>query len=144
MKDFITRYKPGAPVHIHLFVAALIWSLVGIFLMANGYLLLELADKQWLVFPAIGLGTIKSIWVLEKVARKNIDRILQFEDRTCIGSVYSYKTWGLIICMIVLGRTLRLYVLPGEYVGMLYLIVGWGLLWASRLIWLARWRLFLS
>ncbi len=138
---FLNRFKPGAPVHIHLFIAALIWSIVGIFLLGNGLLFTSMGDKTWFSLLGVGIGTCKSIWVLDKVAQKNINRIQKFENRTCIGSVYSYKSWVLIIVMILMGRYLRSSGLPAEYVGILYAAVGWGLLLSSRLIWMARIRM---
>jgi hypothetical protein len=136
----LLRLKPGAPVHVHLLVAALIWTIVGLFLMMNGYLLVSMAARQWFAVIGIGLGTIKSFFILDRMTRKNIQRILDRNDNACIGSVYSLRTWGLVIVMIVLGRYLRSSVVPGEYVGVLYLAVGWGLLLSSRLMWLARIR----
>lgn len=140
VKKILYRFKPGAPVHVHLLVAALIWSIVGLFLLSNGLLLITMAARDWFAFIGLGIGTVKSFYVLDRVARKNINRILHFEDGTCIGSVYSYKTWGLVLCMIALGRFLRSSILPGEYVGILYLAVGWGLFLSSRLMWMARIR----
>ena len=139
-KKILTRFKPGASINVHLLIAALIWSIVGLFLMSNGFLLISLAAREWLAVLAAGLGTVKSFFLLDRVARKNISRILRFADGACIGSVYSYKSWGLVLVMIVLGRFLRSSVLPGEYVGVLYFAVGWGLFFSSRLMWQARFK----
>jgi len=138
-KEFLIRYKPGASISTHLMFGALIWSVVGFFLMANGFFLTSLAGRSWLIFLGLILGTAKGLFVLDRVARKNIKRIRGFEPKACIGSVYSYKTWLLVIMMIVLGRTLRMTVLPGEVVGVIYIAVGWGLMLSSRLMWL-DWR----
>jgi hypothetical protein len=139
LKGFLVRYKPGASISTHLMLGALIWSIVGFFLMANGYFLASLADQSWLIFLGLALGTAKGLFVLDQVARKNIKRIQGFEPKACIGSVYSYKTWLLVMMMIVLGRTLRMTILPGEIVGVIYLAVGWGLMLSSRLMWL-EWK----
>ncbi len=139
LKKFLLRYKPGASISTHLMLAALIWSVVGFFLMVNGFLLVSLAERSWLIFLGLTLGTAKGFFILDRVARKNIKRIHGFERKICIGSVYSYKTWLLVIMMIVVGRTLRLTVLPGEVVGVIYLAVGCGLMLSSRLMWL-EWR----
>jgi len=133
------RYKPGASISTHMMLAALIWFVVGFFLMVNGFLLISLAERSWLIFLGLALGTTKAFFILDRMARKNIKRIHGFEQKTCIGSVYSYKTWLLVIMMIVVGRTLRLTVLPGEVVGVIYLAVGCGLMLSSRLMWL-EWR----
>lgn len=139
LKEFLVRYKPGLSISTHLMLAALIWSVVGFFLMVNGFFLISLAERSWLILLGLALGTAKGIFVLDRVARKNIKRLHGFERKTCIGSVYSYKIWLLVIIMIVLGRTLRLTVLPGEVVGVIYLAVGCGLMLSSRLMWL-EWR----
>ncbi len=139
LKEFLVRYKPGASISTHLMLAALIWFVVGFFLMVNGFFLISLAERSWLIFLGLTLGTAKGFFILDRVARKNIKRIHGFERKICIGSVYSYKTWLLVIMMIVVGRTLRLTVLPGEVVGVIYLAVGCGLMLSSRLMWL-EWR----
>ena len=129
--------KPGAPVRVHLLVAALFWTVVGFFLMVNGYIFLSLAGQEWLAVVALAIGIVKARWVMDRVARKNLARIEQLRDGSCLGSVYSFKTWGLVLLMILVGRVLRASGLPGEVVGILYLAIGWALLSASRLFWRA-------
>lgn len=123
-----------------MLIAALIWSVVGFFLMVNGFLLVDMAGRGWLAFPSLAVGTVKGLLIMDRVARKNIDRIAQMTDGACIGSVYSYKSWGLVVLMIVTGRVLRTLVLPGEVIGVVYLAVGWALFWASRLMWRRWWN----
>ena len=65
-KKLLTSLKPGASVNAHLFTAALIWSIVGIFLMARGYLLVSVADRVWFAIPALVLGTVKSFFLLDR------------------------------------------------------------------------------
>lgn len=140
LKEFLEKFKPGIPVHGHLLVAALIWSVVGTFLMLNGFLLVGTVGKYWLVLLAICLGTAKALLILDRVAHKNILRLQGFDDGACVGSVYSWRTWLMVLMMILLGRFLRTTLLPGSVIGFIYLAVGWGLLMASRLMWLARFR----
>ena len=137
LKKTLLRYKPGASARTHLFLAALIWSVVGFFLLTNGFVLISLQDHSWLVGVGLIMGTAKTFFILDRVARKNVKRIKEFEDKVCIGSVYSWKTWTLVAGMIVLGRFLRTTVLPGEVIGLVYTAVGWALILASRLLWLA-------
>jgi len=139
LKKTLLRYKPGVSIRTHLFLAALIWSVVGFFLLANGFVLVSLQNHLWYAVAGLTLGTAKTFFVLDRVARKNIKRIKEFEDKVCIGSVYSWKTWVLVAGMIVLGRFLRTTVLPGEVVGLIYTAVGWALMLASRLMW-QTWR----
>jgi len=138
-KKTLLRYKPGVSIRAHLFLAALIWSVVGFFLLTNGTVLISLGDHLWLVVVGLVLGTAKTFFILDRVALKNVKRIKEFESKVCIGSVYSWKTWLLVVAMIALGRLLRTTILPGEVVGLIYTAVGWALILASRLMWL-EWK----
>jgi len=139
LKKNLLRFKPGVTVRTHLFLAALIWSVVGFFLLTNGFVLLSLKGHLWYGVLGMLLGTAKTFFVLDRVALKNVKRIKEFEDKVCIGSVYSWKTWILVAAMIALGRFLRTTVLPPEIVGFIYTAVGWALMLASRLVWL-EWK----
>jgi len=139
LKKTLLRFKPGVSIKTHLFLAALIWSVVGFFLLTNGFILISLKSQLWYAVVGLILGTAKTFFILDRVAQKNVKRIREFEDKVCIGSVYSWKTWLLVAGMIVLGRFLRTTVLPGEVVGLIYTAVGWALMLASRLIWI-EWK----
>ncbi|UCD66217.1 MAG: hypothetical protein JSW69_00900 [Deltaproteobacteria bacterium] len=135
LKRNLQRYKPGVSIRTHLLLAGLIWSIVGFFLLANGFVLISLKNHFWFSILGIVLGTAKTFFILDRVALKNIKRIKEFGDKVCIGSVYSWKTWLLVAGMIGLGRFLRTTVLSGEIVGLIYIAVGWALILASRLMW---------
>ncbi len=131
------RFVPAVPATVHLLAAALIWSGVGVMLCLRGLWIL------WPVHPAaygwlggaVLLGTLKALFVLDRTARRNIARIRGFAGRTCIGAVYSWKTWGLVGAMIGSGWLLRHSSLPALFVGSLYVAIGWALCVSSRLAW---------
>jgi hypothetical protein len=139
LKKNLLRYKPGVTIRTHLFLAALIWSVVGFFLLTNGFVLISLQNHLWYAVIGLMLGTVKTFFILDQVAQKNVRRIKEFEDKVCMGSVYSWKTWIMVAAMIILGRFLRKSVLPGEIIGLIYTAVGWALMLASRLMWL-EWK----
>jgi len=139
LKNTLLRCKPGVTVRTHLFLAAFIWSVVGFALLTAGLVFTLQNGRLWYAAAGMVLGTFKTVFILDRVARKNIKRIKDFEDKVCIGSVYSWKTWLLVAAMVVLGRYLRTSVLPGEVVGLIYAAVGWALMLASRLMWL-EWK----
>lgn len=128
-------YKPGASLRTHHFLAASIWSLVGIFLMTRGYFFLHAVGRLWLFLPATVAGTCKSIFLLDKSAAKNLSRLSGKIDGDCLGGVYSVKMWGLVAMMMFLGWLLRRSGLPGEFIGAFYVAIGWALLFSSRLLW---------
>lgn len=102
--------------------------------LRGGAFLVE-AASPWLIVPAMIVGTCKSLLILDKSARKNIDRLSQKEDGACLGGVYSATMWILIVVMMVLGRLLRKSGLPAELIGVLYVAIGWALFFSSRLLW---------
>ena len=138
LKDILHKYKPGVSIRTHLLLGALIWTMVGFLLLTNGFRLVLLEGHLWYGLTGLLLGTAKTLFVLDRLARKNIQRIKEFEDKVCFGSVYSLKTWFMVAAMIVLGRYLRTTVLPGEIIGLIYTAVGWALMLTSRLMW-AEW-----
>lgn len=127
--------KPGVSIQTHRIVAASIWSLVGTVLMFRGIIYLNSSGKIMFIIAAIVIGTIKSLFMLDKSARKNIQRLSGLREGACLGGVYSVKMWGLIVCMIIFGRILRVSGLPFEYIGLVFASVGWALFFSSRLLW---------
>ena len=132
--SWLVRLKPGASTRTNLLVAALMWSFIGLYLMVRGYLLHQaLSGLFWAL--ALGLGTLKAFWIIERAARKNIARIVARPDGMCLGGVYSWGMWGMVVCMMLGGRLLRNSSVPPQVLSVIYVAVGWALLLSSRLIW---------
>jgi hypothetical protein len=136
LKENLQIYKPGVSIRTHLLLGAIIWTVVGFFLLTNGLVLVSIESHLLYGLSGLLLGTAKTFFILDRVARKNVKRIKEFEDKVCFGSVYSLKTWFLVAAMIVLGRFLRTTLLPGEIIGLIYTAVGWALMLSSRLMWI--------
>ena len=134
--------KPGVPRAVHLFAAPFLWTIIGCFLMARGWGWLDPGRGRLLILAAGCLGTLKSWLILDKVARRSIQRLVLFKDGTCLGAVYSWKTWLLVVLMMTAGLVLRSVTQPGPYIGTLYCAIGWALFFSSRLGWYAWYRLF--
>ncbi len=122
---------------VHLFVAALLWTIVGLLLMSRGIVWLRAVNQLWIVFPSLIIGSMKSFVLLDKSARKSIERIVSTREGKCLGGVYSAKTWLLVVLMIVAGYLLRHSSLPNELLGLFYVSIGWGLFFSSRHSWVA-------
>lgn len=121
-------------------MSALMWTTIGLLLLAKGgYRLRQVPQgRLLLVGTAIAVGSLKSRFILDSSARRAIDRLLLFQDGTCLGAVYSVKTWILVLCMMSMGVILRSY-LPVTLLCFLLLTIGWALLFSSRLAWRAWW-----
>lgn len=139
LHKILSQIKPGAPASLHMLLAALIWSTVGVFLMTNGFLMLSVAEGQWLVVVAAIVGILKSRLLLDRTANRNAARIGTLKDGTCIGAVYPFRMWFLIGLMIGVGRWFRFSgILPPSVVGLIYFAVGLALFISSRIMW-RRW-----
>ncbi|TBV81083.1 MAG: hypothetical protein EYX74_04675 [Desulfobulbaceae bacterium] len=85
-----------------------------------------------------------AVWALKtrllaRSAAGNIKRILATKDNLCLGAVYSFKMWGLVVVMMLAGRVLRGAGFPDQWVALVYLAVGVALTLSSGLFW-RQWR----
>jgi len=141
-KQGLSRLKPAVNRRVHLFAAPLLWTVVGSSLLVRGWGWIGPGQDRWFVLLAIALGTVKSLLILDRTARRSLTRISRLRDGTCLGAVYSWKTWLLVVLMMGSGIVLRRYFTPGVVIGTLYAAVGWALLLSSRFGWLEwfRWQ----
>lgn len=137
MEGKLTHLKPSASCSVHLFVAASMWTVVGLSLMARGVVWLTAISQIWIVLPALLIGTLKSLFMLDRSVAKSIQRIVERQDGKCIGGVYSLKTWFLVLLMMGAGCLMRNSSLPREFLGLFYVSIGWGLFFSSRKPWTA-------
>lgn len=135
-KQSLKSLKPGVNRKVHLFAAALLWTIVGMFLILRGLGWIDPIENGWFVVAALAIGTLKSVCILDRSARRSIQRIVKLRDGTCLGAVYSWKTWILVAMMMISGILLRTVIEPGKYIGTLYCAIGWALLLSSRSAWL--------
>ncbi|OPZ86775.1 MAG: hypothetical protein BWY76_00787 [bacterium ADurb.Bin429] len=129
----------------HLWHAALVWIVVGIFLCARGLLWL-LADPRyhpWLgvLLPLAALiGLVKGGTLLARAARRISARIGLLPERTPIWRLYSRSTYLIILGMMTLGLACRWAGAHWHFigtVGFLYIAVGVSLISGSRAYWSA-------
>ena len=133
----LKRFKPGVDKQVHLQLSAFLWTAVGLLLFFRGGMWLLTVGELWIILPAMLLGSGKSLLFLDKTARKGIHRILRFGDNTCLGAVYSIKTWFLVMAMMGAGFFLRQSSLSRTVLGLMYVAIGWALVLSSRLAWKA-------
>jgi len=125
---------------VHLFLAPFIWTVVGLVLMVRGWGWIGQGPVRFFALLAILVGTMKSLFILDKTAGRTIERIMSFSGPTCLFAVYSWKTWLLVALMMTFGITMRTLTVPGTGIGTLYMAIGWALLFSSRRGWSAWWH----
>lgn len=143
MRAWLDAHKPAGSARVHLLLAAMMWTLVGIALLVFGVSQVRtghLASDALLLVLAAAAGWAKGRFVLDRAARRVIERIRTRGDGRCIGGFLSLRTWALVALMVVAGRTLRHSFVPAVIVGLAYAAVGTALLVATRRLWQAAYR----
>jgi len=135
LRDLLNRLKPGGARSSHLLLAAILWTSVGMLLCIRGTLWLKGDDALLFFLPAFILGTLKSFCILDRSAKKGIERITRLDDGSCLGAVYSIRTWLLVIVMMSFGYLLRHSSMSLAAIGVVYVMIGWALVFSSRLAW---------
>jgi hypothetical protein len=134
----LDHLTPRAYPRTRLLTAAVVWSTVGFFLAGKGVWLLGDATRMQLVIAilaGLGLGLVKSRFIFDSVAQKIIAHIGRKPSRACLGGLFSARNWALIVVMALFGRTLGALPLDSALKTGLYVMVGSGLVYSSRLLW---------
>ncbi len=123
------------------------WSAVGILLCSYAF--------NWVTHPAtrvalaLGLlGLVISVAInlfgFSKLAKKNIQRIMAYEERACAFAFQAWKGWAIIAVMMGGGMLLRHSSIPRPYLAVVYAGIGAALLQASLHYYLHLGRLSLA
>jgi hypothetical protein len=137
--SWLEARKPVAPVRVHVFLVTLMWTIVGLFLFIRGtrnMMSLPGPVNPWWLVVAVFIGVLKGRLIFDKTAERVISRILSRKADRCLGGFLSLKSWGMILFMVFLGMSLRVSPLPGILVWGVYVAVGAGLFFSSRLFWM--------
>lgn len=123
----------------HLKLAFFLWAAVGLGLFVAGLVFLAKGESGFdllragLMAVGLAIGLVKSRFVLNKVAKKNIQRIFTLPKDSGFWSTFSLKSWIMVLAMIALGRLIRAVGAPYALVGLIYVAVGFGLALSSRI-----------
>lgn len=138
LRRWLERHKPRGSARSQLFMAEMMWTVVGSILLGLGlhWIVRRYQAPGWAyAAPFLVLGVVKALFVLDRVARRTIMRIRTRGDDHCVGGFFSPASWALILGMILLGQILRASPVPRADMGFLYVAVGSALLISSRMLW---------
>lgn len=139
---FLDRLTPRTSPRTRLLTAAVVWTTVGAFLCAKGLLISRqeaMGPLLLTIATSLGLGLIKSKFVFDKVGVKIVSRIENKPRSACLGGLFSFRNWILIIVMSLFGRAIGSLPLNASLKTGIYVMVGSGLAFSSRLMW-AAWK----
>lgn len=130
----IEKWKPGVPKSTLVLMAGLIWLGIGILMDSLAYSWLKKeSPKVVLVFSSLGfaLALIIHHFGFLRIVDKNLGRILPMEGRRCIFSFMPWKSYLLIMVMIIMGFLIRHSSLPKPDLAVLYGGIGTALILSS-------------
>jgi hypothetical protein len=139
---YLDRLTPRATPRTRLFTAACIWSAVGICLCSRGLLLVQHMPgltAAGVILGGIITGALKSRMIFDRAGASITAHIHRKPNPACLGGLFSLKNWGLIACMVLLGGVIKRLAIPDAIKSVVYILVGTGLIYSSRILWQA-WR----
>ena len=131
---FFSKLKPAAPIYWLIAAAGFTWSAVGIMLCRLACRWLDVLVFRAAFLPgAAGMigAVIAYHFVFSAIAIKNIGRLSLFSGNACFFAFQAWKSYFIIVVMVVLGAILRQSPIPREYLATLYLTIGGALLLSS-------------
>lgn len=134
MNAIIEKLKPGVKKPYLLLLSGAMW--LGVGTMLNSFAIHWLiAYGKGMAFLFAGIGFIAALIIHHygflKLADKNLGRISYLNDKPCVFSFMSWKSYLIVIVMVTMGITLRHSSIPKQYLSMLYIGIGLALFLSS-------------
>jgi len=110
------------------------WTAVGVILCLMAYHWLTTNVFKWsILFGVTGLLLALGVYYFgfSRIARKNIDRLFQFQEKVCFFAFQAWKSYLVIALMATLGAFLRHSSIPKQYLAVIYLAIGGALVLSS-------------
>ena len=144
--QFINRinfFTPRASYELRILGAALIWTFIGFFLLIKGLFIFlsesSILTKLFIFALGLVIGLFKSRLIFDPAAKKIIKHIESKPQRACFGGLFSVRNWALILVMALFGKAIGALPMNAALKSAIYVMVGSGLCYSSRLLWQA-WR----
>jgi hypothetical protein len=130
----LSTLKPAVPRNWLIATAGVMWTAVGVILCSMAYhWLTAVVSKRSILFGVTGflLALVVYYFGFSKIARKNIDRLFQFQDKVCFFAFQAWKSYLIIALMATMGAFLRHSSIPKQYLAVIYLAIGGALILSS-------------
>jgi hypothetical protein len=130
----IDKYKPAVTNNLLLFLAGIVWECVGIMLLFLAFSWLSRASNiNIYLFASAGvvLALLAHHFGFLTIVDKNLKRILLMDEKKCLFSFIPWRSYLIIVVMIIMGALLRHSVIPQQYLAILYIGIGLALILSS-------------
>jgi hypothetical protein len=127
------KFEPAVSRKTLVNVAGTFWLIGGLAVLTRAYFMLDTITftGAGLLFLGLVVGSLKSHFVLSKVAGKNIERIKNLsphKEKVCIFAFQVPLSYFLVALMIMTGVALRAYLGSSIYLAALYVGIGAALI----------------
>lgn len=134
MDNKLQKFDPAVDKKFLIALSGIIWSIVGIALcnLAAGWLSEPTARTAiWLGTSGMILSLLIHHFGFRKLVDRNIERILAKSGKVCIFAFQPWKSYLIIVIMVVMGMFLRHSSLPKHYLAVIYIGFGSAMLLSS-------------
>jgi hypothetical protein len=126
----LRKFTPSVHKSILVFLAGAMWCGVGVMLIIFSVSWLRpLAFRSQLIF--FGAGALAAIPVLHfgfaRIAGKNLRRLMPLTEKKCVFSFITWRSYLIVLVMILLGSTLRHSSIPKPWLAVVYTGIGLAL-----------------
>ena len=129
-----SKYDPAVDKKFLVAFSGITWTVVGIVLCSLAVTWLSQTSTKSILLLGLA-GIILSLLIHHfgflKLVDKNIARILAKEGKVCIFGFQPWKSYMIILVMIVMGMTLRNSTVPKPYLAIIYIGFGGAMLLSS-------------
>jgi len=126
----LDQINPRVDKKILILIAGIMWCGVGVMLISFAETWLGRYDgKGVLLYYTAGFLAAMPIhhFGFLKLADKNLARLLPLNEKRCVFSFITWKSYIIIVVMMTMGITLRHSSIPKQYLSILYNGIGLGL-----------------
>ena len=143
-RESLVKHIPEPAVRRRTLIlsAAAAWVLAGAFLSVRAILWFRSSNRSvlWMIGLALTIGFLKGRFLLSRMARRNIRRILALsphKEKICLFAFQAIQAYLVILGMMAIGILLRHSSVALEVLAVVYLAIGSGLMYASLPCWMA-------
>jgi len=136
MKKTLQSCKPAVGRHWLVLTSGVVWLAVGVGLTTVACFWLY--GSKWplsLILSALSLALGLAVYSFgfSRIVRKNIKRICEKPERACLFAFQGWRSYFLILLMMLMGYTIRHLPLPKTIDAVIYFTMGSAMIFGSSL-----------
>jgi hypothetical protein len=134
LKNVLEKFKPAVGRRTLLFIGGFVWVCVGGMLLAFSYRWLG-AIQGISILPFVSAGVALALVIHHfgflKIVDRNLGRLLSTEEKKCVFYFIPWRSYFTVAVMVGMGVLLRHSSIPRQYLSVLYIGIGFGLILSS-------------